>query len=172
MAVGILERAGFQQVASLAGGGEAWIEAGLPVIEAQQNPTAANAVKREIRLAERISPADLKRLLMDLPDTFQLVDIRPAAQFADYSLPESQNVDIADILNDPVYLTGAGPLVIVDRDGTLAMMVGGILSQKTQRNVKVLYGGLAAYWSDQRTQRGSAAGSGIRPDIGRGGAGP
>ncbi len=148
MAVGIFERAGFQQVASLAGGGEAWVEAGLPVIEAQQSATAFSAAKREIRLAERISAADLRHLMMDLPGTFQLVDIRPPAQFADYSLPASQNVDIVDILNNPAYLAGAGPLVIVDRDGTLAMMVGGILSQKTQRTVKVLYGGLAAYWSE------------------------
>lgn len=148
MAVGILERAGFEQVASLAGGGEAWIAAGLPVIEAQRDAASAGAVTREIRLAQRISAAELKRLLMDLPGTFELVDIRPPVQFADYSLPESKNVDIADILNNPAYLTGAGPLVIVDRDGTLAMMVGGILSQKTQRAVQVLYGGLAGYWSD------------------------
>ena len=52
------------------------------------------------------------------------------------------------LLANPAYLTGAGPLVIVDRDGSLAMMVGGILSQKTQRPIKVLYGGLAAYWSE------------------------
>ncbi len=28
------------------------------------------------------------------------------------------------------------------------MMLGGILSQKTERNVKVLYGGLEAYWNE------------------------
>jgi len=148
MAVGILERAGFQQVASLAGGGEAWIRAGLPVLEGRKDSSSPAAVQREIRLAERLSAAELKRLLMDLPGTFQLVDIRPADHFADFSLPGSRNVDIADLLNNPAYLAGVGPLVIVDRDGTLAMMVGGILSQKTQRPVKVLYGGLAAYWSE------------------------
>jgi len=155
MAVGILERAGFLQVASLAGGGEAWIDAGLPVLEARKDGAASGAVQREIRLAERISAAELKRLLMDLPGTFQLVDIRPASQFADYSLPGSRNLDIAELMNNPAYLAGAGPLVIVDRDGTLAMMVGGILSQKTQRAIKVLYGGLAAYWSE--TELGPAA---------------
>jgi hypothetical protein len=36
----------------------------------------------------------------------------------------------------------------VDRDGSLAMAVGGILSQKTQRSIRVLYGGLEAYWND------------------------
>ncbi|NUQ62084.1 MAG: MBL fold metallo-hydrolase [Pirellulales bacterium] len=155
MAVGILERAGFKRAASLAGGSEAWIEAGLPVIEAKQGSGAGGA-KREIRLAERISAAELKRMQMDLPDTFQLVDIRPEPQYADYHLPGSQNVDLSDVLNNPAYLTGAGPLVIVDRDGSLAMMVGGILSQKTQRPVKVLYGGLAEYWS-QTELAGAAA---------------
>jgi adenine deaminase len=36
----------------------------------------------------------------------------------------------------------------VDRDGSLAMQVAGILSQKTQRTVKALHGGLEAYWKD------------------------
>jgi hypothetical protein len=39
-------------------------------------------------------------------------------------------------------------LVIVDRDGSLAMAAGGILSQKTERQVNVLFGGLDAYWRD------------------------
>ena len=56
----------------------------------------------------------------------------------------------------PAYLTGAGSLIIVCRDGSLAMMVGGILSQKTERNIKVLYGGLEAYWNEA----GPAAGAG------------
>jgi rhodanese-related sulfurtransferase len=148
LAVGMLERQGFQHASSMAGGGEAWIEAGLPVFEA----TAAHAVgatpKRVIRLAERISAAELKRLLMDLPGTFQLVDIRPPEHFADYRLPGSENVDVAELMGNPAYLTGAGPLVVVCRDGSLAMMVAGILSQKTERNIKALYGGLQAYWNE------------------------
>ena len=86
--------------------------------------------------------------MMDLPGTFQLVDIRPAEHFADYHLPGSTNVDVADLISNPAYLTGAGPLVVVDRDGSLAMMVAGILSQKTERPIKALYGGLAAYWNE------------------------
>jgi len=160
MAVGILERAGFKQPASLAGGSEAWINAGLPVIEARKDGASGGA-KREIRLAERISVSELKRLLMDLPGTFQLIDIRPKSQFTDYSLPGSQNVDISEVLSDPAYLSGAGPLVIVDRDGSLAMMVGGILSQKTKRSIKVLYGGLSAYWA--QTELGGAASPSVTP---------
>jgi rhodanese-related sulfurtransferase len=130
------------------GGGHAWIDAGLPVFEAKAAGAVGATPKREIHLAERISAAELKRLMMDLPGTFQTVDIRPPEHFADYRLPGSENVDIAELMSNPAYLTGAGSLIIVCRDGSLAMMLGGILSQKTERNIKVLYGGLEAYWNE------------------------
>ena len=98
--------------------------------------------------------------MMDLPGTFQLVDIRPPEHFADYSLPGSENVDIAELIANPAYLTGAGSLIIVCRDGSLAMMVGGILSQKTERNIKVLYGGLEAYWNEAGPGAGAAPSGG------------
>jgi hypothetical protein len=40
-------------------------------------------------------------------------------------------------------------LIIVDRDGSIAMAVGGILSQSSDRLIKVLYGGLESYWSGE-----------------------
>jgi len=86
--------------------------------------------KREIRLAERMAADELRRLAKDLPGTFDLVDIRPADQFKDYHIPGSRNADIAEVLNNPAYLTGVGPLILVDRDGSLAMQIAGILSQK------------------------------------------
>jgi rhodanese-related sulfurtransferase/glyoxylase-like metal-dependent hydrolase (beta-lactamase superfamily II) len=147
MAVGILETRGFKEVASLDGGTEAWIAAGLPVFGAEAREAAA-APRREVRLADRLLPRALQAMILDLPGSFDLVDIRPPAQFSDYQLPGSRNVEIADLLNDPSFLTGAGPLVIVDRDGTLALMVAGILSQKTQRPVKALQGGLEAWWTE------------------------
>ncbi len=150
MAIGLLEAKGFQRVTSLAGGSEAWIEAGLPVYGAETAAPASGAgpAKREVRLADRMSADELRRLAKDLPGTFDLVDIRPADQFKDYHIPGSRNVDIAEVLNNAAYLTGAGPLILVDRDGSLAMQVAGILSQKTQRTVKALHGGLEAYWKD------------------------
>jgi hydroxyacylglutathione hydrolase len=137
-------------VTSLAGGSEAWIDAGLPVYGAETAIPAAGAgpVKREIRLADRMSADELRRLAKDLPGTFDLVDIRPADQFKDYHIPGARNADIAEVLNNPAYLTGAGPLILVDRDGSLAMQIAGILSQKTQRTIKALHGGLEAYWKD------------------------
>ena len=103
---------------------------------------------RAVTMPQRIAPAELKRMLMDLPGTFEIVDVRPPAQYADFSLPTSINADIADVIANPVYLNGTVPLIIVDRDGSLAMAVGGILSQKTRRSIRVLYGGLEAYWND------------------------
>jgi rhodanese-related sulfurtransferase len=94
---------------------------------------------------------------MDLPGTFQLVDIRPPRHFADYQLPSSENVNIGDLLGNPAYLTGAGPLIVLCRDGSLSMMVAGILSQKTERPIKAVYGGLEAYWNE------AGPGAGARP---------
>jgi len=154
MALGILERRGFQQISSLEGGSEAWIQAGLPVFSAETKAgvAAPTTARRQITLPERLSADELKRLMMDLPGTFDLIDIRPPEQYADYHLPGSQNVDIVDAMGNPAYLTGAGPLILVDRDGSLAMAVAGILSQKTQRTIKALYGGLEAYWAESELQ--------------------
>ena len=148
MAIGIMERKNFKNVTSLEGGSEAWIEAGLPVYSSQIQGYAQAPSKRMIPLPERICQAELKRLMIDLPGTFELVDIRPPQMFSDYSLPGSRNVDMAELTVNPAYLIGTGPLIIVDRDGTLAMAVGGILAQKTQRQIKVLFGGLEAYWQE------------------------
>jgi len=158
MAVGILERLGFKKASSLAGGSQAWIEAGLPTFGSQtQGPAQAATPRREITLPDRISPEELQRLMTDLPGTFELVDIRPPELFADYHLPGSLNADIAQVMHSPAYLTGAGPLIIVDRDGSLAMAVAGILSQKTKRSIKALYGGLEAFW------RATELGRAVRP---------
>ena len=99
-------------------------------------------------LPQRISAPELKRMLMDLPGTFEIVDIRPPAPYADFSLPGSINARIADVIANPSYRSGSVPLLIVDRDGSLAMAVGGILSQGTRRSIRVLHGGLEAYWND------------------------
>jgi hydroxyacylglutathione hydrolase len=148
LAAGILQRKGFKHVSSLEGGSAAWIEAGYPVFGSETKAAVSAQPKRQVHLAERISPADLIRLMKDMPGTFELVDIRRSEAFQDYSLPGATNADLAEVLSSPVYLTGAGPLIIVDRDGSLAMMVAGILSQKTKRPVKALHGGLDGFWEE------------------------
>ncbi len=149
MGASVLLKQGFKDVFNMEGGSEAWIAAGLPTLGATGGGHGTTATPtRAVRLPDRIAAAELRRMLMDLPGTFDLVDVRPAAQFADFSLPGAMNADIADVIANPAYLNGAAPLVIVDRDGSLAMAAGGILSQKTSRPIKVLFGGLEAYWSD------------------------
>ena len=184
LAAGVLERLGFRQVASLDGGSEAWIAAGLPTfgpeaprVAMAAAPTPAPAAPppappRELRLPERLSPAELKRLLLDLPGTFELVDLRPPGAFAEYHLPGARNADIDEVLKNPAYLQNPGPLILVDRDGSLAMAVGGILSQKTTRPIKVLYGGLAAYWSEMEFPAVSAPAGPAPPPPAAAPAGP
>jgi len=162
MAAGILERNGFKKPRNLEGGSEAWIKAGFPVFEgvkADKGAPTASAPKRLITLPDRISASELKRMMMDIPGTFEIADIRPAEHFTDYSLPGSKNVDISDLIDNPAYLAGSIPLIIVDRDGSLAMSVGGILSQKTRRPIKVLYGGLESYWSETHENIGNVPSS-------------
>ena len=108
----------------------------------------AESAAQSVTLPQRITATELKRMMMDLPGTFEIVDVRPLASYADLSLPGSINATIADVIVNPVYRNGVVPLIIVDRDGSLAMAVGGILSQKTRRSIRVLYGGLEAYWND------------------------
>lgn len=83
------------------------------------------AAVRFVRLPQRISAAELKRTLMDIPGMIDIVDIRPTANFADFSLTGSMNASIANVITNPTYLNGTNPLIIVDRDGSLAMMVAG-----------------------------------------------
>ncbi len=147
MALGLFQRAGFEHISSLAGGGEAWIKAELPVVGTScQVPAVSGAPGQAGRLPDRISADELNRLLLDLPGSVQVYDIRPADQFADYRVPGSENVEWSQLLNDSAYLAGSQPLIVVDRDGSVAMMVAGILSQRTTRPVKALFGGLQEYW--------------------------
>lgn len=155
MAASVLLKQGFKKVLNMEGGSEAWIAAGLPTFGAGTKAVAKPV--RGIKLPQRISAAELKRMMMDLPGTFEVVDIRPPEQFGDFRLPGSTNVDIAEAITNSAYLNSAVPLVIVDRDGSLAMAVGGILSQKTKRMIKVLYGGLEAYWNESGDEFSSSS---------------
>ena len=120
----------------------------LIVVTILTTAAAAEPAAGSVTLPQRIGATELKRMLMDLPGTFEIVDIRPPAPYADFSLPGSTNGRIADVIANRSYRNGTVPLVIVDRDGSLAMAVGGILSQGTRRSIRVLHGGLEAYWND------------------------
>lgn len=147
LAVGILERNGFKKARSLEGGSEAWIQAGLPVIEPAKPDMPASS-GMPVRLPEVISVQTFVTAMADHPGALDTVDIRPQDQFSDYHVPGSRNVAVSTVLSDLAVLAGHAPLILIDRDGFMAMAVAGILSQKTTRPIQVLSGGLEAYWSE------------------------
>lgn len=177
MGAAVLEKVGFKNILNMEGGSEAWIEEGLPTMGTSSaacpiaravaaGPSLVARTVTDLRLPDRISASEFKRLQMDLPGTFEVVDIRPPAQYADFNLPGSTNVDIAEVIANPAYLNGVLQMIIVDRDGSLAMAVGGILSQKTGRPVKVLYGGLEAFWNESSSPLPATApgsGAAVKP---------
>lgn len=93
------------------------------------------------------APEEAARLLAAPPAGLDVVDIRPQAEFADYALPGAQNLDPSTVLADETLLTGAGPLLLVDKDGTAAFAVAGALARKASRPVLVLKGGMQAWWA-------------------------
>jgi len=108
-------------------------------------PLAATAT--EPRLPKAASPEETAQMLARPPAGLEIVDVRPQAEFSDYALPGSLNLDPATVLADQSLLSGAGPLLLVDKDGTAAFALAGALAQKTSRPVMVLKGGLAAWWA-------------------------
>jgi len=147
LAVGILERKGFKKARSLDGGSQAWIQAGLPVIEPAKPPGQALPSGKSLPLPELLTASTLHAMTSGSPGALDLVDIRQPDQFADYHVPGSRNVVASDVISNPAFLNGTIPLVLIDRDGMTAMAVAGILSQRTERPIQVLAGGLEAFWS-------------------------
>lgn len=146
MGAGVLQKMGFTDVRNMEGGSEAWIEAGLPTLGASKAGPAAPSASVYVDLPEPLVPEQLARKLMDLPGSFDIVDVRPPAGFAEYSIPGSVNVGVESLLNSPATLVDKRPLVIVCRDGFVSAAAGGVLARKTDRPIQVLVGGVAAYY--------------------------
>ncbi|MFP5223280.1 MAG: rhodanese-like domain-containing protein [Acidobacteriota bacterium] len=122
-----------------------------PLALASQAPAQSQAQSpaRTPALPRSASPAEVAQLMAKPPAGLEIVDIRPQAEFADYALPASLNLDAAAVLADDSFATGSGPLLLVDKNGTQAFAVAGVLAQKTSRPVLVLTGGLSAWWAAQ-----------------------
>jgi len=118
-----------------------------PLVLASQAPAQSQA--RTPALPRSVSPAEVAQLMAKPPAGLEIIDIRPQAEFADYALPGSLNLESAAVLADDSFASGSGPLLLVDRNGTQAFAVAGVLAQKTSRPVLVLTGGLAAWWAAQ-----------------------
>lgn len=172
MAVGLAERLGFADVGSLDGGLDAWIAAGLPVVGRQaaqvrgngSAPVAAAAPSGEARPAEGAialpEPVDaqlLARVLALQPQEYAVFDLRPAWQFAEWHVPGSVQVAL-DQVEAQVRAAGERRVVLVDRDGTTAFAVAGaLLARQRNPSIRVLLGGLQAFWRDTAFGSGQGA---------------
>jgi len=154
MAVGLAERLGFKDVGSLDGGLDAWIEAGFAVIgnKAADVGHAAHASvapqSGSIALPEPVDSALLARVLATQPDAYAVIDVRPAAQFAEWSIPGSANVALAQLAAHVRALPTTARVVLVDRDGTTSFAAAGaLLAQDPNRPIRALLGGLQAFYA-------------------------
>jgi rhodanese-related sulfurtransferase len=144
MAVGLAERLGFAAPASLDGGLDAWISAGMAV----EGDAAHEVAEAAWLLPEAMDVAALARAWDEQPERWALFDLRSAAQFAEFHVPGAVNVGLIG-LDDAVRGLSAGTrVVLLDRDGTQAFAAAGaLLARHPERDVRVLLGGTAAWWS-------------------------
>jgi hydroxyacylglutathione hydrolase len=125
---------------------------------------------RSVALPKPASPDEAAQLLAKPQAGFEIVDIRPQGEFVDYALPGSLNLEAEAVLADEYLQSGDGPILLVDKDGTKAFVVAGLLSQKSSRPVLVLKGGITAWWASREkgmvvkeTPLGSAPGPASTP---------
>ena len=157
MAVGLAERLGFVDVGSLDGGLDAWVEAGLPVVGdkaselhgvAAHGQGASVGASGTIALPEPVDSALLARVLATQPDAYAVVDVRPAAQFAEWRIPGSANVALSQLGAHVRALPEASRVVLVDRDGTAAFAAAGaLLAADPKRPIRALVGGVQAFYA-------------------------
>ncbi|MGE0144746.1 MAG: rhodanese-like domain-containing protein [Planctomycetota bacterium] len=175
MAIGLAERMGFADVASLDGGLDAWIDAGLPVrgrmapqaTATTVAPRAASQPLTAIRMPEAIEAAGLARALMDQPEAYRVIDLRPDWQFAEWSIVGSENRTVAETLSEGNNLAAGRRLVLVDRDGTHAFAVAGaLMATHHELDVRVLVGGVAGYYASMGWNPSSRDGDSNPPEAG------
>ena len=157
MAVGLAERLGFVDVGSLDGGLDAWVEAGLPVLGnqaaqihggASHEVAAAAIATGAIALPEPVDSALLARVLASQPEAYAVIDVRPAAQFAEWRIPGSVNVALSQLGAHVRALPEASRVVLVDRDGTAAFAAAGaLLAADPKRPIRALLGGVQAFYA-------------------------
>ncbi len=157
MAVGLAERQGFRDVASLDGGLDAWVEAGLPVVgrmvknaaQPLAETTGAGAAigqQGRIALPEPIGADMLAKVLLEQPGSYTVLDVRPAWQFAEWTVPGAANVALDDLAARLAALPADARIVLVDRDGSTAFAAAGaVMTMQPGRLVGVLVGGVQGY---------------------------
>jgi rhodanese-related sulfurtransferase/glyoxylase-like metal-dependent hydrolase (beta-lactamase superfamily II) len=163
MAIGLAERAGLKQVASLAGGIDAWLTAGLPAVGTAPicaAPAAAPSASAPWRAPEPIEPSALAGLLADAPARYAVFDVRPAAAYAEFHVPGAISLAPEELGPRLDALPRGVQAVVVDRDGTTAFAVAGAALARTKNEavlVRVLAGGTARWWEQIELLRSGPA---------------
>ncbi len=148
MAVGLAERLGFRDVASLDGGLDAWLDLGLPTVGrlTKAAPAAVQAATAGLALPEPVDPNLLAKVLLEQPASYAVIDVRPAWMFAEWHLPGATNVAIQDLAAHVSKLAPELRVVLVDRDGSLAFAVAGaLMTRQPERVLRALLGGAQRY---------------------------
>ncbi|MBI4806763.1 MAG: rhodanese-like domain-containing protein [Desulfovibrio sp.] len=107
---------------------------------------SGDSLAKSAALPKPVSPEEAAQLLAKPPAGFEIVDIRSHLEIADYALPGSIGLEPEAALADESLQSGDGPILLVDKDGTKAFAVAGVLSQRSSRQVLVLKGGITAWW--------------------------
>jgi rhodanese-related sulfurtransferase len=153
LAAGLLEKQGFEDVGSLTGGLEAWLDASYPILgtAAGGESDAGSAVLTTIFLPESVDSKALATALETQPEIYAVFDIRPAWQFEEYHVPGARHTTLNELPSLVQELPSASRVVIVDRDGGTAHAVAGALLVNLGprgKSVRVLAGGTARYYEE------------------------
>ncbi|MCK6448647.1 MAG: MBL fold metallo-hydrolase [Planctomycetes bacterium] len=160
MAIGLAERLGFEDVASLDGGLDAWLAEGLATVgdaPVCAKPAATGTGDR-VLLPEPLEPKALAALLADQPQSYAVLDVRPRAAFDEYHVPGALHtpIDELDVRIAELERGDARRIVLVDRDGTLAWALAGrLLAADGTRDLRVLTGGTARFWLEVEAKGGA-----------------
>lgn len=156
MAVGLAERLGFERVASLDGGLDAWIEAGLPTVGSAPLCAQPAASGGAFLLPEPIEPRALAAALADQPQSYALLDVRPQSAFDEYHVPGATQVAPDQLGATLARLAATHRVVLIDRDGTLAWTLAGkLLAEHGARDLRVLAGGTERFWLEVEARGGA-----------------
>jgi hydroxyacylglutathione hydrolase len=164
MAVGLAERLGFDNVASLDGGIDAWLDAGLPTIG--RLTVAAKPATGTIMLPEPVDPALLAKVLLEQPASYAVIDLRPAWMFAEWHVPGAVNVTLEDLTAYVGKLAPELRVVLVDRDGSSAFAAAGaLMANDSTRVMRALLGGTQRYYLETVLDGGHRAASSAMPSV-------
>lgn len=112
--------------------------------------TAEQMLEQSNSRNQYYSPEEIADLIIQSKNDFQLIDVRPQAEFEKFSLPNAINIPLSDLLSDEYrdYLNQDVKYNILYSNGTLdAMKAWMITSQLGWINNYVMEGGLN-YWAE------------------------